>query len=129
MPNNSFFLGKAARVKTRQCPILLEVTLNVIGVVLVQLFNRIPGQLLRTCEPARYVICDSRRWENLQPSPPPPNTVVQRRPQQGSREFPDSSSPGQALSPIGRSGPHTAKQNGGDLYPYDMKPARTVLCD
>jgi hypothetical protein len=36
------------------------------------------------------------------------------------------------LSPIGWSGPHTANQIGGDLYPYDttmMRPARYVICD
>jgi hypothetical protein len=33
--------------------------------------------------------------------------------------FPNSTSPGPASSPIGRSGLHTANQNGGDLYRYD----------
>ncbi len=33
--------------------------------------------------------------------------------------FSDSTSPRPAASPIGWSGPHTANQNGGDLYPYD----------
>jgi hypothetical protein len=33
--------------------------------------------------------------------------------------FPNSTSPGPALSPIGRSEPHTANQNGGDLYRYE----------
>ncbi len=51
------------------------------------------------------------------PSPPPPATIVQQRPQRV---------PGcsrlhlyrAALSPMGQSGPHTANQNGGDLYRY-----------
>ncbi len=34
-------------------------------------------------------------------------------------DFPDYTSPGPALSPIGRSGLHTANQNGGGLYRDD----------
>jgi hypothetical protein len=36
-----------------------------------------------------------------------------------STAFFDSTSPGPAASPIGWSGPHTANQNEGDLYPFD----------
>ncbi len=74
------------------------------------MLNRITGQLLRMCEPGRsYVTQGDRKIRNLPPLPPA--TVI--------LHFPDSTSPGPASSPIGRSGPQTANQNGRDLYPYD----------
>jgi hypothetical protein len=51
-------------------------------------------------------------------SPFPPATVVSGDPG-GFPDFPDSTSPGPASTPIGQSGPHRANQNGGDLYRYD----------
>ncbi len=101
-----------------------------------KLLNRIPGQLLRTCEPASQVICDSRRQENPRPSPSPPLPLQCSGDPGGFPGFPDSTSPGPASAPIGQSGPHTANQNGGGLnsyiHTYDtttMRPARQVICD
>jgi hypothetical protein len=54
------------------------------------------------------------------PHPSPPATVVQYSGDPGgSLGFPDCTSPGPASFPIGRSGPHTANQNGGGLYRYE----------
>jgi hypothetical protein len=51
--------------------------------------------------------------------PPPPLPTVLSVDPGGFLDFPDYSSPGPASSPIGWSRPHTANQNGGDLYHYD----------
>jgi hypothetical protein len=64
-----------------------------------------------------YVTQGDRKIHDLPPLPPPA-TVVQRE-TWWDPDFPDSTSPGPSSSPFGRSGPHTANQNGGDLYPYD----------
>jgi hypothetical protein len=54
------------------------------------------------------------------PSPtPPPLPQLYCGDPGGSPGLPDSTSPGPASFPIGRSGPHTANQNGGDLYRYE----------
>jgi hypothetical protein len=50
------------------------------------------------------------------PSPPPLQCSGDPG---GFPDFPDSTSPGPASTPVGRSGPHTANQNEGDLYCYD----------
>ncbi len=63
-----------------------------------------------------YVTEGDRKIRDL--SPPPPATLYSRDPG-GSPDFPDSTFPGPASSPIGRSRPHTANQNGGDLYHCD----------
>jgi hypothetical protein len=63
-----------------------------------------------------YVTQGDRKIRDL-PLVPPCHCSAAETPA-GSRIF-HSTSPGLASSPIGRSGPHTANQNGGDLYPYD----------
>ncbi len=63
-----------------------------------------------------YVTQGDRKICDLPPLPPA--IIVQQRPWLV-LDFPDSTSPGPASSSIGRSGPHTANLNGGDLYHYD----------
>ncbi len=82
--------------------------------------NRIPGQLLWTCEPAigrSYVTQGDRSFHDLPPPPPlwcsgDHHSVL---------PFPDSTSPGPAASPIGWIGSHMANYNGGDLYPMIIR--------
>ncbi len=65
-----------------------------------------------------YVTQWDRKIRDLTPLPPPLKCSgdPSRFP-----DFPDSTSPGPVSTPIGRSGPHTANKNGGDLYRYDSE--------
>ncbi len=58
-------------------------------------------------------------WKSATLPPPPHPSYSVAVVTAVSLHFSDSTSPGPAECPIGWWGPHTANQNGGDLYPYD----------